>query len=151
LIIDLAHIFVYTDRVGIVKENPYNYPHAPINPNKTYFFNVLYLGYLGEIQITDGFYNRAIVDELFLEIAGEHIETWIDKLIQQGYNMVNPNITDIFSVPLRKFMLSITKKYADKWNVLKPEITRVKLFDFIDSKFKTDQIKDFARKHNIQL
>jgi hypothetical protein len=95
LIVDLAHIFKYT---GVPRQ-------VSLHNNETgtdliYDYHVLYLGYLGEEQIEQGYYSRAIIGIDFLEITPDNIITWIDKAIGKGYILPDYYITGIFAEPI---------------------------------------------------
>jgi hypothetical protein len=134
LILDLAHIFEYT-----------NIPYKVTYENSTYNYHVLYLGYLGQNQISDGWYNRSMVEIDFVEINSDGtLNTWVDKILELGYNIESPNdythyITDFFSDFVKTFYKKFRTSYVNKYQTSNTDPNRIELFDKIESILKNEK------------
>ncbi len=142
LIVDIAHIFGYVNNINRlnIKNLPAHYTFYWENKG-IYDYNVLYIGYLGEDQHVEGFYNRAMVDTNFLEFTPDYrIITWIDKIKMLGYDLkgsIEVNIyqdfpTDIISVPCQQIYKILRKKYTDKW-IDEKRTNALKIFDYFEN------------------
>jgi hypothetical protein len=132
LIIDCAHIFNYID-----PKRPNIFIHNN-NINKIHTLNVLYLGYLAEPQISNGFYNRGIINIDFLNIDRETVITWTDKLLNLGYNINSNYPIDIFTKPIQDFVKNKKKELYNKIPLSLPN--RLEILNEIDKKFEDKEI-----------
>ncbi len=164
LIVDLAHCFGYIN--NLVKSNVKNIPahHVFYWANQgIYNYNVLYIGYLGESQHVEGFYNRAMVETNFLEFTSDNQPiTWIDRIKMLGYDfksLIDYNIyqdfpTDIIARPCEQIFKILRKKYTDKW-IGKDRTNALKIFDFFEKTlFNIDNSftgTDFSKEITIQV
>lgn len=141
LIVDLAHCFGYVN--NLVKSNVKNIPahHVFYWANQgIYNYNVLYIGYLGEAQHVEGFYNRAMVETNFLEFTPDNqIITWIDRIKMLGYDFKSlidisnhqDFPTDIISRPCEQIFKILRKKYTNKW-IDEKRTNALKVFDYFE-------------------
>jgi hypothetical protein len=141
LIVDLAHIFGYVN--NLISSNIKNIPahHVFYWENKgIYNYNVLYIGYLGEAQHVEGFYNRAMVETNFLEFTPDYkIITWIDRIKLLGYDFKSlidiynhqDFPTDIIARPCEQIFKILRKKYTNKW-INEKRTNALEVFDYFE-------------------